>query len=186
MMQLFNQKNDLPLSFIQQKIDELQTALFSAISNTVLKIPSHIVTAAEADQQGRIWFAVPKPTQSVEVFDKEFPAKLDFFQKGKEFFLKIEGNASIMTDPKEMEQAGDIVEKLKLKLKHKQILIIQVEIQKANYFEAKPDPYPNRLKNMMAQFYSWFFIPFKEGPRQLQLTPIPMYSNRAGNERTNQ
>ena len=49
MIQIFRQKNELPLTFIKQKINELQTALFFAISNTVLKIPSHVVMAAEAD-----------------------------------------------------------------------------------------------------------------------------------------
>src|ERR1017187_7264969 len=121
MIQIFKQKNELPLPFIQQKINELQTALFFVISNTVLKIPSHIVTAAEADEEGRIWFAIPKPVQSVGEFDKEFPAKLDFFKKGKEFYLKIEGKASIMTDADELKNVVHIVDKLKQKLKFKQI-----------------------------------------------------------------
>jgi general stress protein 26 len=175
MIQIFKQKNDLPLPFIQQKINELQTALFSAISNTVLKIPSHVVTAAEADEEGRIWFAVPKPIQSVGEFDKEFPAKLDFFKKGKEFFLKIEGNASIMTEPEEMKNALHIVEKLKQKLKHTQILIIQVEIQKADYYEAKPNLPQSRTSNAKALFYNWL-MPARQGPRQLQLATLPLRS----------
>jgi general stress protein 26 len=178
MIQIFRQKNELPLTFIKQKINELQTALFFAISNTVLKIPSHVVMAAEADEEGRIWFAVPKPSQSVCEFDKKFPAKLDFFKKGKEFFLKIEGNASIMTEPDEIKMGGPIIEQLMLKLKSKQIIIIQIEIQKADYFEAKSNLPKSRTNSAKSQLYNWF-TPAKQGPRQLQLLPIPIY--RAAN-----
>jgi general stress protein 26 len=177
MMQIFKQKKDCPLPFIQQKINELQTALFSAISNTVLKIPSHVITATETDAEGRIWFAVPKPLQSVEEFDKEFPAKLDFFRKGMEFYLKVEGKASIMSSSDELKNAVHIIEKLKEKLNFKQILIIQVQIQKADYFEANPSSNPGSIRNGMAQFYNWFFQPVKEGHRQLQPVRIPLQEN---------
>jgi general stress protein 26 len=177
MIQIFKQKNELPLPFIQQKINELQTALFFAISNTVLKIPSHIVTAAEADEEGRIWFAIPKPVQSVGEFDKEFPAKLDFFKKGKEFYLKIEGNASIISEPEEIKNAGPILEKLQQKLKHAQMLIIQVDIKKADYYEAKPNPAPFRIGNSMQMLFNWLFT-LPQGSRQLQLTPIPLFTMR--------
>jgi general stress protein 26 len=175
MIQIFKQKNDLALPFIQQKINELQTALFFAISNTVLKIPSHIVTAAEADEEGRIWFAIPKPVQSVGEFEKEFPAKLDFFKKGKEFYLKIEGNASIISEPEEIKNAGPIIDKLKQKVKHAQMLFIQVDIKKADYYEAKPNPATFSISNSMQLLFNWLFT-LPQGSRQIQLTPIPLYT----------
>src|SRR5215467_3919246 len=93
---------NLPLSFIHDKIDELQNALFFSMSESVLKIPSCVVNVIKVDDVGQIWFAIPHPTQHLYQFDSCFAAKLDFFKKGKEFYLKILGKAFIIIDPEEI------------------------------------------------------------------------------------
>ena len=60
-------------------------------SNALVSLPTHIVSISEVDEEGNIWFIIPRPTQVVESFSKAMPAKLDFFKKGKEFFLKVSG-----------------------------------------------------------------------------------------------
>ena len=82
---------------------ELENAFFMSESNALVSLPTHIVRISEVDEEGNIWFIIPKPTQVMESFSKEMPAKLDFFKKGKEFFLKISGVASIVWTATEMK-----------------------------------------------------------------------------------
>ena len=83
-----------------------------------------------------------------------------------------------MTEPDEIKKGEHFIEKLKAKFKSAQILIIQIEIQKADYYEAKSNIPQSKAKTAKTQLYNWF-MPAKQGPRQLQLLPIPIY--RAAN-----
>src|SRR5882724_5391911 len=103
----------LPIKFLQQKIKELQSALFLTESDSLVKMPTHVITAAEADDAGQIWFIIPKPSQHINAFDETFSAKLDFFKKGKGFYLKIQGVASIVANRKDMESVAGISDDMK-------------------------------------------------------------------------
>src|SRR5258705_3667673 len=94
---------DMSISVLREKIKELENALFMSESNALVSLPTHIVRVTEVDEEGNIWFIIPKPTQVVESFSKEMPAKLDFFKKGKEFFVKVSGIASIIWSAEEMK-----------------------------------------------------------------------------------
>jgi general stress protein 26 len=177
MKPLFKSQTDWSLPIIRQKINELQSALFFSTGNALLKIPSHVVKAAEADEEGRIWFAVPKPNQSLAEFDKEFPAKLDFFRKGKRFFLKIEGKACIMREPEEMRSAGSIMKRLRQKLANQELLLIHLDIKQVDYFEARPESAPEQPRRTMAQLYQWL-MPVRRRPARLEPAPIPVYQVR--------
>src|ERR1700694_4468700 len=96
---IMNQNN---LGFLQEKIHELRSALFFNTGNAVLKFPTCIITALKVDEAGQVWFFVNPPEQCLHEFDKEFPARLDFFRKGKQFYLQITGKAFIVTDPVEL------------------------------------------------------------------------------------
>src|ERR1700704_3579796 len=109
-MKLCNMIQDMSISVLREKIKELENALFMSESNALIGLPTHIVRVTEVDEEGNIWFIIPKPTQVVESFSKEMPAKLDFFKKGKEFFLKISGVASIVWSVAEMEETKIIKE----------------------------------------------------------------------------
>src|SRR3977135_2659643 len=103
----------LPLSFIQHKIEELRNALFFSTTQSLLKIPTHIVNVLKVDELGQIWFAIPKPAQHIHEFDNSFAAKLDFFKKGKDFYLKLLGKAFIVNDPEEINTIIYINEEIK-------------------------------------------------------------------------
>src|SRR5882762_4160018 len=82
---------ELQTGILKSKIVELQSALFFTESSSLVKLPTHVISETEIDAEGQIWFVIPKPAQHIEAFDKEIPAKLDYFQKGKEFFVKVTG-----------------------------------------------------------------------------------------------
>jgi general stress protein 26 len=163
---------ELPIKFLQEKILELQSALFFPDNDSVLKIPTHVINCAEADQDGQIWFMIPRPTQQIHEFEREFPAKLDFFKKGKGFYLKIQGKASIVSNPDCKKESIPV--EMKQKLKEKQLVAIKVKVQNADYFENVPKPSSsNWIQTGTSQFMNWLLNP-KYDQQSPQLITIPI------------
>ena len=148
----------LPLSFIQHKIEALRNALFFSTSESLLKMQTHIIDVLQVDELGQIWFAVPKPLQNIHEFDNPFAAKLDFFKKGKDFYLKILGKAFIVNDPEEMNTIIYINDEIKDKARKEEIALIKVKITHADYWEKKPAHRPGNsiLKTARLHLYKWF------------------------------
>jgi general stress protein 26 len=148
---------DMSVSVLREKIQELENALFMSESNALVSLPTHIVRISEVDEEGNIWFIIPRPTQVIESFSKEMPAKLDFFKKGKEFFLKISGVASIVWSAKEMKEANlsnDFSSSLE-----KGNVAVKVKVELSEYIEKTPKPTSNPLFNVGTQVYNWLLNP---------------------------
>ncbi len=90
------------LNFLQEKIREIGSAICFNLSNSVLKLPTSIVTTLQVDDYGFVWFFIQKPKQLLTEFESEFPVRLDFFKKGKSHFLQVAGKARVVNDPEEM------------------------------------------------------------------------------------
>ena len=148
----------LPIKFLQQKIQELQSALFFTETNAVMSMPTHVVTSAEVDDAGQIWFIIARPAQHIDMFNEGFHAKMDFFKKGKGFYIKINGKASMVTDMEEIKNLTVIDDDAKLKIKQKLAVAIKVEIQNADYFENIPKPVSsNWILAGKNHLYNWLF-----------------------------
>jgi general stress protein 26 len=169
---MLNQTN---LQFLQEKMQELRNALFFSQNTSLLRIATTIVSILKVDELGQVWFFVPKPKQALHEFDREFPVRLEFFRKGKSFFLHVAGKAFIVTDPEEINSL--VYEDIKEQIGGPMVLI-KVKMMQAEYFER---PIPGRhagwwseLKN---QLQAWLFNT-RPGykPYQLLDTPVPMLS----------
>src|ERR1700761_5216364 len=90
------------LRFLQEKIQDLKNALFFSQNTSLLRIATTIVSVLKVDELGQMWFFVSRPQQALHEFDSEFPVRLEFFRKGKQFFLHVAGRAFIVTDPEEI------------------------------------------------------------------------------------
>src|SRR5215218_554592 len=90
------------LNFLQEKIREIGSAIFFNLSDSVLKLPTSIVTTLEVDDYGFVWFFIQKPRQCLKEFETEFPVRLDFFKKGTSFFMQVSGKGWVVTDPEEV------------------------------------------------------------------------------------
>ncbi len=64
---------------LKSKIKELNSALFFTESSSIVKLPTHVISAVELDNEGQAWFVISKPAMNLEAYDKELPTKLDFF-----------------------------------------------------------------------------------------------------------
>jgi len=142
------------LRFLTEKIQDLKHAIFFSESTSVLRMATTIVTLSKMDELGQLWFFVPRPQQALQEFDREFPVRLEFFKKGRRFFLHVLGKAFIVTDPEEVnslvhddirEQAAD----------HR--VLIKVRMMKADYF-GTPGERPRTAKwwrDIRNQVHGW-------------------------------
>jgi hypothetical protein len=124
------------LNFLQEKIQEIGSAIFFNLSDSVLKLPTSIVSTLKVDDYGYVWFFIQKPKQNLTEFDAEFPVRLDFFRKGKSCFLQVNGKGWVVTDPEEMNSFVTLPEDAK-QLAMNEMVLVKVKIMKAEYFETK-------------------------------------------------
>ena len=145
--------NQTDLRFLRDKIQELKHAIFFSQNTSLLRLATTVITLSKMDEMGQMWFFVPRPQQALQEFDREFPVRLEFFKKGRQFFLHVLGKAFIVTDPEEMnglvhddirEQAAD------------HLVLIKVRMLKADYFETPA-----------------------EGVRQVKWWPVAQHLNRS-------
>ena len=142
------------LRFLQEKIQDLRSALFFSQNSSLLKISTTIVSIMKTDELGQVWFFVPRPSQALHEFDREFPARLEFFRKGRRFFLHITGRAFIVNDPEEIN--GLVYDDIKEKTSDHMVLI-KVKMLKADYFESLPASTAGWWRELRKQMHSWLF-----------------------------
>ena len=133
-----------------------------------------IVTLSKMDELGQMWFFVPRPQQALHEFDREFPVRLEFFKKGRQFFVHISGKAFIVTDPEEVNSLvhDDIREQTA-----EHLVLIKVRMLKADYFET-PSPGGRggrRWWDLRNHVHGWLFHT-RPGykPYYVADAPIPM------------
>jgi general stress protein 26 len=148
------------LCFLKEKIQEIGSAIFFNLSQSVLKFPTSIVETLKVDDFGFVWFSIQKPKQDLREFDNEFPVRLDFFKKGKNYFLQVEGKAWIVNDPEEMNflSALDTLPADEGK-KLNDMVLVKVKMIKAEYHETGGIERPANntwWQNAVSNIYTWF------------------------------
>ena len=84
------------LSSLKESINEIKTALFFSEQEAVMKFPVSVITCQYVDNAGQVWFFMNRTSQSLDGYDKSFPAKLDFFKKGCPRSIQLTGYAYIV------------------------------------------------------------------------------------------
>jgi hypothetical protein len=151
---------ELQTETLQSKIMELQSALFFTDSASLIKLPTHVIPEVEIDEEGNIWFVIARPAQHLAAFDKEMPTKMDFFQKGKDFFVKVRGVASFVTDHAEIDNNPSLSVDMREKMRSKELVAIQVKVQDMELIDNNPAPtgMSSWVKRSRSQMSSWFFF----------------------------
>jgi general stress protein 26 len=145
------------MNVLKSKITELQTALFYTESVSPIKLPTHVITDVEVDMEGHIWFAVPRPTMHIDAYEKEVLAKLDFFKKGKDFFVKVKGVAVLLTDAATINGFETLSAEMKEKMTDDKSIGIMVKIEDTQFVNNMPKPSQSWLQASRSQLSSWFF-----------------------------
>ena len=130
---------------IRQKIESLKTAIMYSTSNDVLKLPTHIVHTLKVDDNGYLWFIVPKPTQQIAAFESKFPVELQYFKKGSPDVINVHGAAQIVTDEatiatidfiSEERKAELLVNHIFLNVKMMQVELNELEVERKTFWQS--------------------------------------------------
>ncbi len=124
------------ISFLQEKIMELQQALFFDLGCSVLKFPTSIVNALYVDEIGQVWFFISRPKQHINEFEKEFRSRLDFYKKGKNFYLHLSGKSCIVTDPEEINCIAGLSDEYK-QLANSRMVLVRLRADHLFYYPLK-------------------------------------------------
>jgi hypothetical protein len=144
------------LSFLQGKIQGIGSALFYSLGTGVLKFPTSIVSTLKVDEAGNIWFFISKPGQKLQEFDWEFPAKMQFYRKGKGYCLQVTGKACVVNDPEEVNGLVSLSEEMKTEA-FKECVLMKVRINNAEYYDFNETLPRNNLMGLLTRIYSWLF-----------------------------
>ncbi|GGA90439.1 hypothetical protein [Puia dinghuensis] len=153
----FATSQELQVGILKSKIMELQSALFFTESLSIVKLPTHVISDVELDSEGQIWFVIPKPAMHIEAYDKEMAAKLDFFKKGKDFFVKLRGTAFLQTDLAEANGNAELSAGMKARMSDEEVIAVKIKIQDFELVDNSPKPAQNWLRASRSQLSSWFF-----------------------------
>jgi hypothetical protein len=148
---------ELEMNVLKSKIMELQSALFYTESISLVKLPTHVISDVEVDAEGRIWFVVPRPAMHIDAFEKEVPAKLDFFRKGKDFFVKVRGTAVLLTDAKTINSYESLSADMRKKMSENGSMGIMVKMEKTELIDNSPKTAQSWLQSSRSHLSSWFF-----------------------------
>ena len=143
----------LPINFLREKIEDIRSALFFSMSESVLKLPNNLVSALQVDEIGNIWLLLPRPKQQLKEFEQRFPVRLDFYQKGKDYYLNIAGNARIILEPSEVDEMLDVLRTQKNILQ--KWFLIKIQITDAQYHGATTSIKQNWLTNVYGHLNRW-------------------------------
>lgn len=148
---------NLPGKLLKRKLSELNCALFFAEGDSLFKLPNHLVTEMEINDDGEIRFVIPKPAQNIEAFDKAFPVRLEFFKKGTAYRLNLQGKGTIVEEGAEMEKWLAASTTRQEKAKNEQMIMIKVGVKFVDYTGNMPGSFPKRLKMAGMQLSGWLF-----------------------------
>lgn len=143
------------LSFLQKRIEEIGSAIFYNLSESVLKLPTSIVSTLKVDEYGFVWFFVEKPKQHLSEFEQEFPVKLDFYKKGLGYFLQVSGKGFVVNDPEEMNAYVTLPEEVK-KATTEKLALVKVKIQKADYYQTRSAQNARWWQSAWQTLTTWF------------------------------
>lgn len=151
---LLNQQTQ-QLAFLQEKIEQIGSAIFFNQSESVLKLPTSLVSNIKVDDFGYLWFFVQKPKQNVQEFDNEFPVRMDFFKKGVDYFLQVSGKGWVVTDPEEQNTFLEMFNDIHANLLEEMVLV-KVKMLKAEYYETQLRVKNSWWQSAVGTMTAWF------------------------------
>jgi len=147
------------LCFLKQRVFEIKSALLFNLSDDLIKIPASIITVLRIDDEGQLWFFANKPSQKLFDNEKKFPARLQFYRKGKPFYLHIAGVAQIDDQKENIHELTGLEQEAENKAMQG-LVLIKVKMTKAGYYEQRPhaDSH-NLIRSIFQNLYINLFKP---------------------------
>ncbi|WP_290797718.1 hypothetical protein [Flavihumibacter sp. UBA7668] len=90
--------NNTPLT---ELINSFQHGLFMNFSDQEFRLQNGVARLIHADEMGNCWLLFHSNLQDATVYEKEFPARIRFYEKGKDYYVEANGKGVIQTTPEE-------------------------------------------------------------------------------------
>ena len=148
--------NENNLGFIKDRIGEIRSAILHSMSNELIKIPSSIITVLRADENGHLWFFIKKPVQVMFDHEKSFPVRLQFYRKGKPFYIHVTGYAEVSDNNEVINEFTNLEKDIAMQ----NLMLIKLKMTKIEYHEQKhPEPERFGVQHFFQRLYSSLFKP---------------------------
>lgn len=128
--------SDIHVGFLRDRIQEIGSALFHNTGNAAFKLPTSIINVLSVDEEGNIWFFLHNPDLFIDESDKTFPARLDFYRKGKPFYLQVSGQALVSTNKDDITEWAAMIPELNVNSLH-HVILVKVKVAQAYCFEQR-------------------------------------------------
>ncbi len=154
------------------KMKELEYALLTTEGTGLAHLPIHLVHVAATDNDQNAWFIIPRPTQETEAFGEHLSARLDFYKKGKPFYLSVLGEATIVTDMNEVPDLEEL-QSLRTMLWKGDAGAIKIKIMEAEVFgepAAEKEAVSKGLAAALTSWYQWLFAPVAQADGDMRMS----------------
>lgn len=141
---------------LTDRINSFQYGLFMNLSNQEFRLPNGIARLIHADEQGNCWLLFHTNLQDAGVFEKEFPARIRLYEKGKEYYIEAGGKAVIQTSPEEWSACPAISYGMAKALRYHG-LIVCLKMNHVTVTSTQKNRFLQQLYNWMEQTTDWFF-----------------------------
>jgi hypothetical protein len=144
---------DENLSFIQEKIKDINVALFKSEINSELQLPNNIIQTLKVEDDGHIWFFTSCAGDYAKSIERSFYAYLDYYKKGTDCRIQLSGKATIVED-----EDGDFLSISNYsKTTAGRLVLVKMKIMQAEYFENKYHPNLSWKEKLKGAFQHFFF-----------------------------
>ena len=143
------------LLFLKEKINEIKVALFRSEINSEVQLPNNIIQTLKVDDNGTIWFFTTLNRYNTGLIGKPFFAHLEYYKKGADCHLQLNGEAVIVDDAGydlcavDENKKGDF---------NYAVVMVKMKITQAEFYEKKTATnisWPKKIKTV----FSHLFVP---------------------------
>jgi Pyridoxamine 5'-phosphate oxidase like len=144
------------IDVIRDRVTDIRSALFFNMGETPAIYSAGIISALEVDNEGYIFFFINRPEYLMRE-DRRFPSRLEFYRKGKPYFLKVNGVAELITDQESMDPYFQTYG-FPIDADGKKLALVKVKVQQVEYNEPEELPASHILKKFSVQVSAWFSL----------------------------
>lgn len=147
--------NSTQLRFVQQRISEARTGIFTQQGDALYKLRPAVVNVLKTDPDGSMWFVVQRPAFYQNKLELNFPAEVSFHGKNAGFHLQIVGTASI-TDDQHVICNLIAASQINAYEMSSLFLAVKVNMRSAQYFAAPARSWKSAFSTALGGFKSFF------------------------------
>lgn len=144
---------DNNLEFIRTRIYDIRTALLYSLSDDIIKLPTSLISVLKVDDKGQIWFLMNRPQQAMQKDEQKFPARLQFYRKGKPFYMQVTGRASLVENMAGLNHLFSIPRTLRKAASHN-LIVVRLKMDSVEYHE---QPAVNKPMNTARRFLQYLY-----------------------------